>query len=394
MQERIRVLHCPNLVGGNPQQLAKTERELELDSWAVAFSQNYLSYPCDEILWADGDSIPTREVKRWKLLYRALKDFDVIHFNFGMSIMPSSINLKPGPNSRLRGTLRKLYWIYSNIFSLKDLPLLKRAGKGIFVTYQGDDARQGDFCRSHFDIHFANEVEPGYYSAESDARKRRDIAVFNRYADKIYALNPDLLHVLPTRAQFMPYSHIDLREWQPANYASTSKTRPLVIHAPSHGGVKGTRYVLEAVSRLKAEGIQFDFTLVEKLSHIEARCVYEKADLVVDQLLSGWYGGLSVEMMALGKPVICYMRGDDLKFIDNEMREELPIINADPSNIFEVLRECLTVRRYQLSNMGHKGRLFVEKWHNPSKIAEMLKHDYMAAVVSSPCVDNVDKLIP
>ena len=393
MHEKIRVLHCPNLVGGNPQQLARTERELELDSWAVAFSQNYFSYPCDEILWGDDDSIPTREIKRWKLLYRALKDFDVIHCNFGMSIMPSSINSRPGPNSRLRGTLRKFYRAYSNIFSLKDLPLLKRAGKGIFVTYQGDDARQGDFCRSNFDIHFANEVEPGYYSAESDARKRRDIAVFNRYADKIYALNPDLLHVLPGRAQFMPYAHIDLREWQPATCASTSKTRPVVIHAPSHQGVKGTRYVLEAVSRLKAEGVEFDFILVEKLSHTEARCIYEKADLVVDQLLSGWYGGLSVEMMALSKPTICYIREGDLKFIDKEMREELPIINADPFNIFEVLREWLTVRRHQLSDIGHKGRLFVEKWHNPAKIAEKLKRDYIAALGSRPCVANIDKRI-
>jgi len=48
----------------------------------------------------------------------------------------------------------------------------------------------------------------------------------------------------------------------------------------------------------------------------------ETADLLVDQLLTGWYGAVAVEMMALGKPVVCYLREDDLKFIDSRMRAD------------------------------------------------------------------------
>ena len=32
--------------------------------------------------------------------------------------------------------------------------------------------------------------------------------------------------------------------------------------------------------------------------------MYAQADLVVDQVLIGWYGALAVETMAMGKPVI------------------------------------------------------------------------------------------
>jgi hypothetical protein len=33
---KIRVLHCPEMVAGNPQQLARAERELGIERWVVA----------------------------------------------------------------------------------------------------------------------------------------------------------------------------------------------------------------------------------------------------------------------------------------------------------------------------------------------------------------------
>ena len=80
--------------------------------------------------------------------------------------------------------------------------------------------------------------------------------------------------------------------------------------------------------------------------------------------------------MALGKPVICYIREDDLKFIPPQMREDLPVINATPTNIYEVLKEWLTVRRKELPALGNRSRAYVEKWHDPLKIAAQLKADY------------------
>jgi hypothetical protein len=41
-------------------------------------------------------------------------------------------------------------------------------------------------------------------------------------------------------------------------------------------------------------------------------------------LFAGWYGGLAVELMALGKPVLAYIREEDLSFVDPQMRYELP----------------------------------------------------------------------
>jgi glycosyltransferase involved in cell wall biosynthesis len=108
--------------------------------------------------------------------------------------------------------------------------------------------------------------------------------------------------------------------------------------------------------------------------------MYEQADLVIDQLLVGWYGGMAVEAMALGKPVISYIREGDLRFIPPAMSSQLPIIRATPSTLYDVLSEWLTVRRQELSRVGSRSRAYVERWHDPLWIANRLKREYETIV--------------
>jgi glycosyltransferase involved in cell wall biosynthesis len=376
MQTSLRVLHWPTMTGGNPQSLARAERALGVVSRSVVMAANYLNYATDEIL-LNGRSDPlTREWQRLRMLWRGMREFDVLHFNNGHSLTPVCSPIIHEGTSRYPAALNRLYRAYARLIELRDLPLLERLGKGIVVTFQGDDARQGDYCREHFDISFVNEVEPGYYSDEDDAHKRYRIGQFARYADRIFALNPDLLRVLPSQARFLPYANVDIRDWTPLPARETREV-PLVVHAPSHRGVKGTRFVLDAVSRLQAEGVAFEFALVEGMSNAEARRLYEQADLLIDQLLAGWYGGLAVELMALGKPVLCYIREEDLQFIPHGMRAQLPIINVNPATLYGVLRESLTQRKGELAAEGRRGREYVESWHDPLRIAAMLKQEYL-----------------
>jgi glycosyltransferase involved in cell wall biosynthesis len=365
------------MVGGNPQELAREERRLGLESRALAFEESPFHYATDEVLWHPGDSRLRREWKRWHLLWRAWHDFDIIHFNFGATIMPQHLRRRPA-TAGWRRHVGCVAVLYTRLVEMLDVSLLKRAGKGIEVTFQGDDARQGDYCRRHFAITHAREVEPGYFTPDSDAQKRRRIERFDRCADRIYALNPDLLRVLPARAQFLPYSTIDLKQCVPVLPRPGTGQRLRVLHAPSHRGVKGTRYLQAAVERLRQDGVDFEFMLVEGLSNADARRLYGQVDLLVDQLLAGWYGGLAVELMAMGKPVICYLREEDLHFLPRDMRQTLPIIQATPATIYAVLKEWLTTRRSELALWGRHSRAYVERWHNPEVIAAELKQTYEA----------------
>jgi len=377
----LRVLHTPTAVGGNPPSLARAERALGLNSWAIEFAPNNFGYSCDETVCTRTDGRVTREAKRWSLLLRALREFDIVHFNFGSTILTwSGVSDSPRP---ARPLVRLALSVVRRL-DFADLPLLRCAGKVIAVTFQGDDARQGDYCRAHFAISTVDAVEPGYYSTATDERKRRRIAWFDRYSDLIYALTPDLLHVLPARARFLPYANVDLAAWRRTAPRETP-ARPVVMHAPSHRGVKGTTHVLSAVERLKAEGVPFEFRLVEGLSHAEARKAYEGADLAVDQLLAGWYGGFAVEMMALGVPVVAYLRDGDLGILPASMRRELPVVNATPATIYDVLKALLTSRRKELAGLGMRSRAYVESWHDPRRVAAMLKVDYEAAAQGKRC---------
>src|SRR5437764_15466880 len=114
--------------------------------------------------------------------------------------------------------------------------------------------------------------------------------------------------------------------------------------------------MLDAVARLQAEGIPFEFRLVENLPYAEVRKLYEQADLLIDQLLAGWYGGVALELMALGKPVISYLRAEDLGYIPPAMHAQLPIINATPTTFYEVLKEYLTTRKADLADRGRRSR--------------------------------------
>jgi glycosyltransferase involved in cell wall biosynthesis len=370
MPARIRVLHCPDLVGGQSYQLAKAERELGLESYCVAVQPHPFGYPADRFLTSGGEI--ASQIARWRLLSLALGEYDVIHFNFGQSIMPQRLPMDIPSQRGYPAWSRRLFNLYAGPLELRDLKFLKRRHKCIVMTYQGDDARQGDFLRSHYQVSPVEEA--GYYSEDSDRLKRERIEVVGRYADAIFAVNPDLLHVLPVNAQFMPYAHLDVAKIQP-RYSSL-RAVPKVLHAPSHQGVKGTRFIVDAVNRLKSEGVQFEFVMVEGMAHSEAMQLYADADLLVDQLLVGWYGGLSVELMALGKPVVAYIREEDMRFVPPPMRTDFPVISATPATIYDVLRELLTTRRHELRALGMRSRQYVETWHNPTGVASMLKTTY------------------
>lgn len=362
----MKVLHCPEIVGGNAQQLAKVEREFGLNSKSIAFKQTQYAYPVDEILLQKNSGRLKLELARWKLLYKAFF-FDVIHYNFGQSIMPMGIHFKDKIIASYPLFIRIFIHGYTHFVEMLDVRLLKFLNKKIVVTYQGDDIRRGDYCRNNFDITFATYVSDNYYTISSDLTKKRKVAKFNKYADQVYALNPDLLYLLDSRAKFLPYSHINLDDWKIST--ATPNKIPVVLHAPSNRNVKGTKFILDAVQNLRNKGLLFEFVLIEGMSNAEARRHYSRVDILVDQLLAGWYGGLAVELMALGKPVIAYIREQDLKFIPQEMADEMPIIHANPTNVEDVLESWITKEKSALSEWGLKCRSYVERWHDPRKIA-------------------------
>jgi glycosyltransferase involved in cell wall biosynthesis len=352
----LRVLHLPTPTGGNAYGLAQGERALGLQSMVMYESQNWLAYPCDIAL--DLDRPLGRWQRHWlraRFFLDALARYDVFHLNFGTPFLSSA----------KRG-----------IFGL-DLPIYRMLGKKVVVTYNGCDGRLRRLCGADA---FQPRGRPYCVcgSRIDDASKLRHFRWFRRYAHRIFAVNPDLCRCLPG-AEFLPYTIYDFAKLRPAPLQPHS--RPLrVLHAPTDRDVKGTRFVLDAVQRLRRERDDVELVLVERLPVPKARELYATADVVIDQLLLGWYGGLAVEVMALGKPVICYLRQDDLKYLNPAMRADVlaTIIQATPDTIYDVLKQTIEDRE-QLPRLGEQARAYVERWHDPVKIAAYVRQVYESA---------------
>jgi len=339
----IRVFHVPHNVAGQAAALARAERTIGLASESMVVSGTGIG----------------RELRRWRLLRRALRDFDVIHFNFGSTFLP-----RYWPS--VHHGVRAAFGWYARALELRDLGWLRSAGKAVFVTFQGDDVRTAESVRRR--LGSAAWLDE-YYDPRDDARKQRAAARIVSEADGVFALNPDLLTLLPG-STFLPYANVDLQDYAPA--APTTGPRPVAVHAPTDRRAKGTDEIVAAVRPLR----DIEFRLVEHVSRADARRALEAADIVIDQLRIGWYGGLAVEAMALGRPVIAYLDESSLDAIPREMHAELPVLSATPETLPEAIEDALKRRE----ELGRRGRAFVERWHDPIAIARRLKADYERAL--------------
>jgi glycosyltransferase involved in cell wall biosynthesis len=206
------------------------------------------------------------------------------------------------------------------------------------------------------------------------------------FFDRVFYLNPELGHVVP-EGQFLPYANVEIEKFDVK--LPTTEGRPRIVHAPSNGGIKGTSIILSALEQLRSR-YEFDLILVEKQTHIEALALYRSADIAIDQVLAGWYGGFAVEMMAMGKPVACYIREQDMKFVPPAMRDDMPILKVDPGRLVDDLATILD-RRAEWQNVGKRSRRYVERWHNPDRIAQAMLDAYRSpdsAFVLTPVVAN------
>ena len=91
--------------------------------------------------------------------------------------------------------------------------------------------------------------------------------------------------------------------------------------------------MIEACAQLPVE-----LDIVEGVPHEEARERYARADIVVDQLNAGWHGVFALESMALGKPVVTYLKPDVVERSAAGFGIRIPIVPATKETLVEALR--------------------------------------------------------
>ncbi len=326
-----RILHAPTNIAGIAGLLARAQRDLGMDATSVEYITHPYAFQADRSLGLSRADNPVRQaltVGRFAL--QAMLRYDVFHFYFGNTLFP---------------------------YPYPDLPLLRAMGKRVVLHFCGCDIRNRAITLQKYEISGCSEC----VSLVCLGKRRPDLSM----ADAVFVSTPDLLEFAPG-AHLMP-GPVDLDRWTPRPPRTTppSPTDPVrILHAPSDREIKGTRYLLDAVERLKAAGYPVELLMLEGVPHDQVVEFCGRADIAVDQLMIGAYGTVSIEMMAKGVPVVCRIR-DDLRV---HYPPDLPVISAGPDNVYEVL-ESLILRPDSWAELGRRGIEYVRREHEMHHVA-------------------------
>lgn len=361
----------PTHVGNFAVQFSQFLKNNSLSSLVVVLSKSKFFSGEDISILKSEQSNLRNELNRLISLKYLFYSFDVLFCNFASTIYGISERPSFNKNNKI---FAYIYHQYANFLTSTEFFISKKIFKRKIVSlFQGSDARIPKKVISHRNQLFLSEVSTGTYNERNFKEIKKNIDRINLYSDIIYFHNPDLYQYLPKRAVFLPYCHLNIHNVNPV-YTNNINYKIRIGHAPSNRSVKGTRFILEAIDRLKREGFEFEFILIEGLSNNEAFEIYKTLDVFIDQLLIGWYGGVAVELMALGKPVVCYIEKSDLSCIPVQMKNEIPIINSSSSEIYKTLKNIM-IDNYNIKSIGELSREYVLKWHDQNKIFESILKD-------------------
>jgi len=295
-----RILHIGD-IAGIPQTLSKFQRKFGYTSNTLSFNLNIYNFGLDFYL-PQKTFLPNGVENIFKLIMIS-PHYDVYHFH-----------------------------AYSAGLKGLDLPLWKTLGKTIILHHHG-----------------------------RDIRGKKENYFFKNFSDALFVSTPDLLQYT-SNAIWIP-NPIDL-ERLPVTKSTETSGKIKIVHAPTNRLKKGTEYVIKAVKRLKDDGYNADLILVENMPHEKALECFKQADIVIDQLITGWYGAVSIECMSLGKPVCVYIREDLESYMPFN-----PIVNTSPKNIIENIK-LLVEDQALRKKFGDQSRKYVEQMHDANMIAK------------------------
>jgi glycosyltransferase involved in cell wall biosynthesis len=217
--------------------------------------------------------------------------------------------------------------------------------------------------RFQFPILKAARKKSVFHFVGSDIRGRSpDELAYGRLADAQIIGSYDAARWIPD-AEVVPPG-IDLSAIEPVTRRADGPVR--VAHAALSRRRKGTELVVAV-----CEELELELDVIENVRHDEVGPRLARADIVVDQLNSGWYGLFAIEAMAYGKPVVGYIHDDAATRTAAAFGVEVPIARTTKETLAADLR-TLAVSDEERRSRGAAGRAYVERVHDADRMADRL----------------------
>jgi glycosyltransferase involved in cell wall biosynthesis len=202
-----------------------------------------------------------------------------------------------------------------------------------------------------------------FHFVGSDIRgKSPEELAYGRRADTQIVGSYDAARWVP-EAEVVPPG-IDLRGIEPAPPRAEGPLR--VAHAALSRSRKGTELIIAACAEA---GLELD--VIENVRNDEVGPRLARADIVVDQLNSGWYGLFAIEAMAHGKPVLGYIHEEAAARTADAFGVALPIVRTTKQTLADDLSR-LAASGDDRRAKSQQSRAFVERVHDADRMADRL----------------------
>jgi glycosyltransferase involved in cell wall biosynthesis len=223
--------------------------------------------------------------------------------------------------------------------------------------------------RFQFPILHAARKKSVFHFVGSDIRgKTPEQLAYSRLADAQIVGSYDAARWIPD-AEIVPPG-IDLRGIEPSPPRADGPIR--VVHAALSRGRKGTDAIVAACQEV---GVELD--VIENVRHDEVGPRIARADVVVDQLNSGWYGLFAIEAMAHAKPVVGFIHEEAARRTAEAFGVEIPIMQTTTETLAADLRRLVESPDLQRER-GRTSRAYVERVHDADAMADRLLAIYAA----------------
>ena len=288
----------------------------------------------------------------------ALLRYDVFHFFADRGLLDPIVRLQINP---------------------EELAALRKAGKRIYVYAYGADVRTRGATLALGKWNFCVDcTEAPIHCTCHDAEAQQYMSELAKDVTALVSLG-DMLTYMPG-AKHINYWPLDVDRMSAAFSDSTSGSLR-IAHAPNHTHFKGSKYLERVIDNLRAQGHEIEYCKVHGVPNSEVLALFAQSDIVADQFIGGAYGYTALEAMALGKPVLSFVRSGDLV----ETPDECPIINTTPDELEQTLL-WLIRNRARLRAIGEQGRHYVQRWHGVSAVAARLGKLYEDTADFPPAV--------
>ncbi len=259
-----------------------------------------------------------------------------------------------------------------------DLPMLAEAGVRIVSWLPGSESRHwsaagpmwraaGSTLPDAVDDRGLRNTSTGRFDLVSRgpyhdtlSNKLHNVRMAERWSTSVFGVPECMGHAV--RPYFSIPAPLDLSRFR---YEVPGREVPVVVHAPSHRGFKRTADLLEALYRLRAQGVRFELRLLESLPHAVVVEELAAADVVLDQM-SLYPAILAHEGMASG----CAVLTGNTEFA-LPVPFGKPVVHITPDTVHRELQRVLTDRDLRL-DLAARGRTYVETYCDAAKVAARL----------------------